>query len=42
MDAKCKILGKKAMKDKFKDIILPFSSQPKEQKLILPKLTKIK
>jgi glycosyltransferase involved in cell wall biosynthesis len=30
------------MKDKFKDIILPFSSQPKEQKLILPKLTKIK
>lgn len=30
------------MKDKFKNIILPFSSQPKEQKLILPKLTKIK
>lgn len=30
------------MKDKFKDIISPFSSQPKEQKLILPKLTKIK
>ena len=30
------------MKDRFKDIILPFSSQPKEQKLILPKLTKIK
>jgi len=30
------------MKDKFKNIISPFSSQPKEQKLILPKLTKIK
>ena len=30
------------MKEKFKDIINPFSIQPKEQKLILPKLTKIK
>jgi len=30
------------MKEKFKDIINPFSVQPKEQKLILPKLTKIK
>jgi glycosyltransferase involved in cell wall biosynthesis len=30
------------MKDKFKDIISPFSSIPKEKKLILPKLTKIK
>jgi len=30
------------MKDKFKNIISPFSAQPKEQKLILPKLTKIK
>jgi glycosyltransferase involved in cell wall biosynthesis len=30
------------MKEKFKDIISPFSVQPKEQKLILPKLTKIK
>jgi glycosyltransferase involved in cell wall biosynthesis len=30
------------MKDKFKNIISPFSVQPKEQKLILPKLTKIK
>jgi glycosyltransferase involved in cell wall biosynthesis len=29
-------------KEKFKDIINPFSVQPKEQKLILPKLTKIK
>ena len=30
------------MKEKFKDIINPVSVQPKEQKLILPKLTKIK
>lgn len=30
------------MKDKFKDIIAPFSTQPKEQKLKLPKLNKIK
>jgi glycosyltransferase involved in cell wall biosynthesis len=30
------------MKDKFKDIISPFSTQPKEQKLKLPKLNKIK
>ncbi len=30
------------MKEKFKDILSPFTTQPKEQKLILPKLTKIK
>jgi glycosyltransferase involved in cell wall biosynthesis len=30
------------MKDKFKDILSPFSSIPKEKKLTLPKLTKIK
>ena len=30
------------MKDKFKELISPFVIQPKEQKLILPKLTKIK
>lgn len=32
----------KMMKEKFKEIISPFIVQPKEQKLILPKLTKIK
>ena len=30
------------MKEKFKDIINPFSVQPKEHKLVLPKLNKIK
>jgi glycosyltransferase involved in cell wall biosynthesis len=30
------------MKDKFKDILTPFSSIPKETKLVLPKLTKLK
>jgi glycosyltransferase involved in cell wall biosynthesis len=31
-----------SMKDKLKDIINPFTTQPKEEKLVLPKLTKIK
>jgi glycosyltransferase involved in cell wall biosynthesis len=31
-----------AMKDKFKNIIEPYMSQPKEHKLVLPKLNKIK
>ncbi len=31
-----------AMKEKFKTIITPFSQQPKEHKLVLPKLNKIK
>jgi glycosyltransferase involved in cell wall biosynthesis len=30
------------MKDKFKELINPFSVQPKEHKMILPKLTKVK
>ncbi len=30
------------MKDKFKEIINPFTTQPKEHKLVLPKLNKIK
>ena len=29
------------MKDKFKEIINPFTTQPKEYKLVLPKLNKI-
>lgn len=31
-----------AMKDKFKNIIEPYTNQPKEHKLVLPKLNKIK
>jgi hypothetical protein len=30
------------MKEKFKEIISPFTIIPKEEKLVLPKLTKIK
>jgi glycosyltransferase involved in cell wall biosynthesis len=31
-----------AMKDKFKNIIEPYTNQPKEHKLVLPKLNKVK